>query len=227
MKAIKYLLVFTALAAFSGMTLLFPDATDSREKAEKEQRNKKKVFQVNPAFSYVGFAVGHYKLTTIEGQFKNYFGSITLKDNKVIAINGNIRSKSLTTSHQMRDKVLRSKPFLHVARYPNITFNSTSIEQSDQSLTVRGQLSIKHETHEVTLRGTFGGLTINEDDDTLLVGVSLEGNILKGNYGILYDKQNSEGRKEVSDKITIRLRLLAKTSKEMKRTTTTRSYLAR
>ena len=71
-------------------------------------------------------------VTEVTGRFKDFTGTIRQSGdsfaNSEIAVT--INTASITTDNEMRDNHLRSADFFDVAKFPEITFHSASIEQT-------------------------------------------------------------------------------------------------
>jgi polyisoprenoid-binding protein YceI len=63
--------------------------------------------------------------------------------------------KSLDTKNELRDKVLLSSHFFNVNKYPLITFESKKIIVTGQDYEVKGNLTIKKVTKEITIPFKF------------------------------------------------------------------------
>ena len=183
-------------------------------------------FTVLPARSQIGFSVSYLELTDIQGSFKKFCGQLESRSGVLTSIKGNIEAGSVHFDEKILDTLISGQRFLYADKYPNITFYSTHIEQTGKDLCIRGILSLKHEKHEITLKGTYGGIVHENADDTLLTGLDLQGEILKTEFGILADDLSAEGRKVVGDKITLKLHLLGKTSPMQSHVRTSATWLA-
>ena len=109
-------------------------------------------FALDPAHTIVGFEVPHLVVSSIEGRFKKFEGTlnlgIKLSDSKVEA---NIDVSSIDTAENDRDKHLKSADFFDVDKFPKMTFESTSFVGMPAQFKVYGKLTIKNITKEVVL----------------------------------------------------------------------------
>ena len=67
------------------------------------------------------------------------------------------RRDQLTTFDETRDGHLQSPDFFDTQRYPELRFESTSVEQDGDEVVVQGELTIKGVTRPVELRGSVRG----------------------------------------------------------------------
>lgn len=105
---------------------------------------------LDPTHSRVGFWVRHAMVTKMRGEFTDYESYIVLGDPcKIDAI---IQTRSISTSNTDRDYHLLNEDFFETEQYPTITFFSTKVEWvHNYRASVTGDLTIKGETHPVTL----------------------------------------------------------------------------
>src|SRR5258708_2488931 len=111
-------------------------------------------WQIDPYHTQVEFAAKHLGMMTVRGHFADVTtgGHIDPHDPAASSIEVTIKTASLKTNNEMRDKDLRSSNFLEIETYPTITFKSTSIvPEGGDLLKMTGDLTIKGNTHPVTL----------------------------------------------------------------------------
>ncbi len=81
--------------------------------------------------SNVRFAVSHMVISEVEGNFSKYEGSVKSMDSDFsdASINFTINVGSIDTDDEKRDEHLRGADFFDVAKFPSITFMSTSMKK--------------------------------------------------------------------------------------------------
>lgn len=117
---------------------------------------------LDPAHTLVEFAAKHLMITTVKGRFTDVSGTITMNEANPAAssVKAVIKSASVDTRTDQRDAHLKSADFLEVERHPDITFNSTKVEQSGSGhYRVTGDLTIHGVTKPVVLEVTDEGRT--------------------------------------------------------------------
>jgi polyisoprenoid-binding protein YceI len=112
-------------------------------------------WSIDPVWSALEFEVKKVGLINVKGRVPGFSGTIRGGENP--SIEGTVDVSSLTTFDETRDTHLQSPDFFDVARYSEISFESTSVETDGDRLVVRGDLTIKEVTKPVELRGTFLG----------------------------------------------------------------------
>jgi polyisoprenoid-binding protein YceI len=105
--------------------------------------------------SKIGFGIKNLGVT-VHGAFSGLAGEITFdpKDPSKSSFNVHVDSKSINTDNDMRDNHLRKEEFFDVEKYPHLTFVSESITGSGKSFNVKGKLTIKGVTKEVSFKFT-------------------------------------------------------------------------
>lgn len=98
-------------------------------------------------------------LSKVRGRFTNFQGTVrvaeTLEDSSVEV---EIQTESIQTNTEQRDQHLRSGDFLLVEEHPTLTFRSSGVRRvGDTGFELDGDLTIKGESHPVTLEGEFLG----------------------------------------------------------------------
>lgn len=116
-------------------------------------------WKLNRTHSHVGFKVRHF-LTKVSGQFKDFSGTIVtdLENLENSSVEFRIRTESIDTENENRDKHLRSNDFFNAEEFPEIVFRSTKIARgTDDLYQVTGDLTIRDVTKRVTLPVRFLG----------------------------------------------------------------------
>src|SRR5437763_13495528 len=85
------------------------------------------VYTIDPVHSNVGFSIRHF-VSKVSGKFSKFTGTVTVdRDNPQNSrAEASIDVASINTDNEKRDNHLRSADFFDAAKYPKITFKSTS-----------------------------------------------------------------------------------------------------
>jgi len=115
-------------------------------------------YAIDTAHSKIGFEIPHLVISTVEGRFNKFDGTI-LVDPKLekSKVNLSIDVSSVDTGNGDRDTHLKSPDFFDAAKSPKINFVSKKISGTTDDLKVTGDLTIKGVTKEVTLDGKYLG----------------------------------------------------------------------
>jgi len=114
-------------------------------------------WELDPENSSVTFVSRHAMATNVRGMFQKPSGSVVLDEATPVncMVNATIDVKSITTGVEERDTHLKGPEFFDAAKYPSITFVSTSVtKSSDSAYSVTGNLTMHGVTKPVTLAVT-------------------------------------------------------------------------
>jgi polyisoprenoid-binding protein YceI len=161
-------------------------------------------WRVDPSHSSVGFEVKHMMIATVRGRFREFEGALEaaedLADSRCY---GTVKVASIDTGDPDRDAHLRSPDFFDAEQYPDITFESTGIENVDGPVyRITGDLTIRGETREVTLDATVEGA--GEDPwGNHRVGVSATGVINRNDFGLRWQQRLAAGGVLVGEEVKL------------------------
>ncbi len=122
--------------------------------------------------SIVNFELDNFSFNTVEGSFKQMTGTLNINTTNLTqsAINACIAAETVNTDNPKRDEHLRREDFFAVQKYPQICFQSQSFSKTAAGYLVKGQLTLKGITKDVSIpfnleNGVFKGqLSINRLD---------------------------------------------------------------
>ena len=159
---------------------------------------------VDAAHSKVGFAVKHLGIATVRGEFKEFEGTLEVGDDLTSSrAFGTVNTASIDTGESGRDDHLRSPDFFNADANPEITFESTAIEQvDDDMLKVTGRLTINGVTNEETFHAEIQG-TETDPWGNARIGLEITGQINRADYDMRFNQVLGSGNTLVSDKVKI------------------------
>ncbi|MFN0291534.1 YceI family protein [Pedobacter helvus] len=166
---------------------------------------------VDPMHSFVNFSVKHSGISFVDGSFKKFEGSIEASkaDLTDAKINFTVDVASINTSVEMRDNHLKSDDFFSAAKYPKMTFVSTSFvkrvkspKQETNTYVLKGKLTIKDVTKDVSFFVTYGGTAKDQQGNTK-AGFMATTKINRLDYNINYDPTGAGIAKDIN--ITLNL----------------------
>jgi len=117
-------------------------------------------FKIDPNHSSVNFAVAHAGgVSTVVGRFTAFEGKIVFDDKDVTksSVNVTIKTASINTDVPPRDNDLRSPNYFDVEKFPEITFQSKSVEKKGDGYVAHGSLTIHGVSRDVDLPFEFKG----------------------------------------------------------------------
>jgi len=168
-------------------------------------------YTIDQAHSDVSFKVRHLVSKTA-GQFTQFSGTIEadLSDLDASSVVFNIKSSSIDTKNEDRDKHLRSGDFFDVEKYPEISFVSSKITKSGpQTFAVTGTLTMHGVSKTVTLPVTFLGEMTGPRGSTV-AGFEIETTIDRKEYGIVWNRALDAGGMILGDEVEININLETK-----------------
>src|SRR5437016_995072 len=88
-------------------------------------------WQIDPMHSKIEFSVSHMVISHVLGHFKKFEGKVVTQGENFETANLEIiiDATSIDTNNEQRDHHLRSAEFIDAAKYPKITFKSTSVKK--------------------------------------------------------------------------------------------------
>jgi polyisoprenoid-binding protein YceI len=145
-------------------------------------------YTIDPAHTYVSFAINHLGFSTMRGKFDKQSGSLQFDPaSKKASVMIEIDAASIDTGHAKRDAHLQSPDFLNAVENPTITFKSTSATWSgDKPATVTGDLTILGVSKPVTLTITSMHCGPNPFSKKETCGFDATGSIKRTDFGVNY-----------------------------------------
>ena len=167
-------------------------------------------WSVDPAHSKVGFAVKHMGIATVRGEFTEFEGTLEIgEDLSSAKAYGTVKTQSVDTNEPQRDDHLRSPDFFDAAQFPELSFESTSIEALDaEEYRITGRLTIHGVTNEITLHADFEGTDIDPWGNER-VALEVTGQLSRGDYEMKFNQALGSGNMLVSDKVNLALDISA------------------
>ncbi len=145
-------------------------------------------FSIDPTHSFIEFTISHLGISLLKGRFNDISGDFSYDpDNpKAAKINVLVQTASIDSNHAERDKHLRDKKFLHVKKYPEARFATTSFSGDGKTGTLMGKLTLHGVTRDVTIPVTYLGAG-NDPWGGYRRGFSGSLEIRRSDYGIDYN----------------------------------------
>ena len=123
--------------------------------------NAQSTWNFDASHSSVRFAVEHMVVSEVEGKFTTFEGTVesSTEDFSDAKINFKIDVNSVDTDNQKRDGHLKNEDFFDTAKYPEMTFESTSVEKiKEGKYNLTGNLTLHGVTKEITLKMNYTSL---------------------------------------------------------------------
>ncbi|SMC52125.1 YceI family protein [Pedobacter africanus] len=159
-------------------------------------------WSADTSHSKLGFVVTHLMITDVEGSFKNFQSTITSSkpdfSDAVVELTADVNS--VNTDNEKRDEHLKGADFFDAAKYPKLTFKSTSVKKvSGNKYKVSGNLNFHGVTKPVVLDATLRGVTTNPMSKKPTAGFKVSGTIKRADFGF----GTKYGNAMLSDEVTL------------------------
>lgn len=109
---------------------------------------------VKGAHAFIQFKIKHLGYSWLIGRFNKFDGAFNYDEKNPAAskINVSIDTASIDSNHAERDKHLRGKDFLDVAKFPTARFQTTSYKENGNGTgTLTGFLTLRGVTRPITI----------------------------------------------------------------------------
>lgn len=137
--------------------------------------------------SQLGFTVTHLGIADVSGTFNDF--DVTVAASKpdfsdaVFELSAN--AASIDTRVEARNNHLKSADFFDVAKYPTITFKSTSLQKNgENTYKLHGDLTLHGVTKPVTLDLRYNGTVENPMSKKATAGFQLTGTIKRSDFAV-------------------------------------------
>ncbi len=167
-------------------------------------------YKIDPVHSAVAFSVKHMVVNTVHGRFNDWSGQILYDDKDVSksSVNVVIKTASINTDNPQRDGHLKSADFLDAQKYPEITFQSKSVEKTGDGFIAHGLLTIRGVSKNVDLPFKLNG-PISVGGNGLL-GAEASLTINRQDFGVSWSKSLDGGGLVVANDVKIDINVEAK-----------------
>jgi len=153
-------------------------------------------WKLDNAHSAVKFSVTHMVIAEVPGNFREFDVTFTQKGSTDFAgssLAATIKTASINTDNEGRDKHLRSDDFFNAEKFPAITFKSTSFEKTGtDTYIIKGELTIRDVTKPVVLTGRYTG-TVKDPWGNTKIGFKATTAINRFDYGLKWNKALEAG----------------------------------
>lgn len=166
-------------------------------------------WKVDASHSKLGFSVTHMMVSETEGKFKVFDGSADSKtdmDFTDAKIDFTADAASINTEDEKRDGHLKSPDFFDVAKFPTITFKSTSMKPNGKGKTsynLEGDLTMHGVTKRVKLLAIGASKTVKDPYGNIKNGFKVTGTLNRKDFGLSWNAALEAGGVAVSEDVKI------------------------
>jgi polyisoprenoid-binding protein YceI len=166
-------------------------------------------WNVDASHSKLGFAVTHMMVSETEGKFKIYEGKVSSvkpdADFTDAKIDFSVDAASINTDDEKRDGHLKSPDFFDTAKYPKITFKSTSMKPGKLKGTyiLTGDLTMHGVTKAVTLNAIGASKIVKDPYGMERYAFKVTGTINRKDFGLAWNAALEAGGVAVSEDVRL------------------------
>lgn len=152
-------------------------------------------YQIDPDHLSIGFLVEHLGYAKTNGMFRQASGSYQFdeKTGELTNVQIVVKTDSVFTNHDKRDKHLRGKDFLNTSQYPEMHFRAAGAQKSGAAtFLISGELELLGAKSPVALTAT-----VNKSApypipgvNAHAMGVSIRGSFKRSAFGMNYAVKN-------------------------------------
>jgi polyisoprenoid-binding protein YceI len=190
-----------SVAAVAALTMASPALADT--------------WVVDKVHSETGFQIRHL-VGKVRGHFNDFAGTIVADPAhpEAASVEFTVRTGSIDTANEGRDKDLRSPNFFDVEKFPDLTFKSTKVRATAKDhYDVTGTLTMHGVSKEITLPVTFLG-TVKDPWGNERAGFETAVTLNRKDFGIVWNKALDAGGTLLGDEVWISINLEATRKKE-------------
>jgi len=174
-------------------------------------------YDADPHHSTVGFTIRLFGVAKVRGRFRDYAATILYDPDHIerSSVTAVIKTASIDTDLDFRDKHLRSPDFFDAATYPTIVFQSDRIERAADGYRAIGRFTMRGVTRVITMPVSLV-LPPDSRGPTGLVNVAFEATtrLSRKDFGIAgtneFNPQFNPAVSLLSDSVDVNIELIAK-----------------
>ena len=125
------------------------------------------LFGVGSAHSPIEFSINWMGISKVRGTFPDFNGTLALDRNDLTrsSVTIVIRTKSITTFNERRDRDLKTADWFDVEKFPTAVFSSREIVKEADGYRMRGSLTLHGVTKEIEIPFAFNGRLKDQGGD--------------------------------------------------------------
>jgi polyisoprenoid-binding protein YceI len=180
-RAVACLTLFAAIGACTPLQVVTHRVSPSESSVPAGQ------YQLDPHHWNVSFDVDHFHYSRFVMRFDKVTGQLDWNAGGIAksTVRAVIDAASVNTNVPLLDRMVKGPDMFDTARYPQITFASTSFEQTgDDKGVLTGDLTIRGTTKPVRLNVTFNGHAVNPLTKQETLGFSADGHFDRSAFGL-------------------------------------------
>jgi polyisoprenoid-binding protein YceI len=175
------------------------------------QAVRAETYDIDASHSSTTFSIRHI-FSQVRGRFTQMSGSVTYdpKEPEKASVTAKIVAASINTDNERRDAHLKNADFFDVEKYPDITFQSKSVQKEGERLKVTGTLNMHGVEKEVTLDVEVLGVGPGPRGRTI-AGFEATTTVNRKDFGINWNRALDQGAVMLGDDVKVTLSIEAGT----------------
>lgn len=144
-------------------------------------------YKLDGVHSSVVFCIKHLGVSPFYGRFNEMTGSFTFDaaEPEAATFNVEIKTQSVDSNAEGRDRHLKSGDFFNAREFPVITFKSTEVTSTgDKTMAITGDLTMHGVTKPITASATFGGEGDRGTRFGYRAGFDIQFNVNRSDFGM-------------------------------------------
>lgn len=163
------------------------------------------IWTIDTVHSEVGFKVKHLVISNASGKFTSFEGKVEAsKDDFTDAkVSFSADINSIHTGNEQRDAHLKSPDFFDAAKYPKLSFVSSSFtKKDDDEYILKGDFTMHGITKPVELKVEFGGIQKDLYGQTV-AGFEINGKLKRADFGLSWSAVTEAGGLVVGEDVKV------------------------
>ena len=145
------------------------------------------IWKSDAPHSQLGFTVKHLGIADVSGTFNDFEVTVTSSKEDFSDAQFELTAKtgSIDTRVEMRDNHLKSPDFFDAAKYPAITYKSTSVKNVGKNkFKISGDLTMHGVSKPVTMDLVYAGTIEHPMNKKQVAGFQVTGTIKRSEFGV-------------------------------------------
>jgi polyisoprenoid-binding protein YceI len=163
-------------------------------------------WNIDPAHSAAEFKVKHMMISNVKGSFAGIKGSLTFDEANPAhsSVRASVDINTLSTGDEQRDGHLKSADFFEAAKYPDMTFQSTSVKRKgDGEYEVLGDLTIHGVTKPVVFAVEGPSAPGKDPWGNTRIGITATTKINRKDFGLAWNSALETGGVLVGEEVLL------------------------
>jgi polyisoprenoid-binding protein YceI len=162
--------------------------------AARESGGEPRLYEIDPQHFTLGFLVEHVGFAKVFGRFREAEGRFTFDEEtgEISNVRVVVKTASVDTAVEPRDRHLRSADFLNVEKFPEMVFESREATKlQGRKGELRGSLTLVGVTRGIALSVSWNKSAVSPlPGNPFVAGMSARGSFRRSEFGMTYGVAN-------------------------------------